>query len=404
MIVAAVVAGALLGGCNRNAPPPPAGGQAALPPAAAPIGEVSYAPPAPEPVVSVYEDPPDSEPEPVETPSAPPPMLTDPPPPAASPDEVWTGGYWAWQGTWVWVHGRWLAPPQPGYLWFNPYYEHRGGHIVFIDGFWGAPGVVFQPPGASPGLALVTPLTGFAPGPAPIGPEGVIIPAPPGSVAGLVIAAFVSSAPAVVTSAPPAVAVGMQVRRVASVATPNPPSEDQVIIEAPAAAVATQEPFARTVPAQAHLAAALPPVVRMMAPPPPSARALPVYVPGRPIELPPPMLVRAEVPPELTRPRAAQSATAPQPPLATPFVPETARPEEAPAAMPPSPATPESPDERPAAPAAPAAVPATPAERAAVERAAAPPVRGSVDAQAEARRRTEAANAARKRAQAGHPP
>ena len=54
------------------------------------------------------------EPEPIACPWAPPPMLVEPPPPPPFEGAFWTGGFWTWQGTWVWVHGRWAAPPQPG--------------------------------------------------------------------------------------------------------------------------------------------------------------------------------------------------------------------------------------------------------------------------------------------------
>jgi len=60
----------------------------------------------------------------------------EPPPPEPGPQYAWTGGYWSWYGRWVWIHGRWLPPPQPGYHWIPPYYDHRGDHVVFVGGFW----------------------------------------------------------------------------------------------------------------------------------------------------------------------------------------------------------------------------------------------------------------------------
>lgn len=67
------------------------------------------------PVVSVYVDPPLYQPPPIAVAWAPPPMLVEVPPPPPFAGAVWTGGYWTWQGNWVWAAGRWSAPPQPGY-------------------------------------------------------------------------------------------------------------------------------------------------------------------------------------------------------------------------------------------------------------------------------------------------
>src|ERR1700741_2871509 len=101
-------------------PPPPPDYQP--PPEQAPM---TYEPPAPAPVVSVYVDPPIDEPAPIAAPWAPPPMLVEEPPPPPYPDGVWVGGFWVWQGTWVWDHGRWAEPPRRGYVWVHPYYENR---------------------------------------------------------------------------------------------------------------------------------------------------------------------------------------------------------------------------------------------------------------------------------------
>ena len=62
-------------------------------------------PPPPAPVVSVYVEPPLVQPEPVFVDVAPPPMLVEVPPPQPYPGAVWTGGYWGWQGRWVWCAG-----------------------------------------------------------------------------------------------------------------------------------------------------------------------------------------------------------------------------------------------------------------------------------------------------------
>jgi hypothetical protein len=85
-------------------------------------------------------------------------VATAPPPPqvevqgaAPSPRDVWTPGYWQWNGSrHVWVHGHWAEPPQLGMTWEPPRWENRGGHYYFNDGRWRAaavaPTVVYEPP------------------------------------------------------------------------------------------------------------------------------------------------------------------------------------------------------------------------------------------------------------------
>ena len=116
------------------------------------------------PVVSVYVEPPLVQPEPIAVAWAPPPMLVEAPPPPPFADAIWTGGYWAWQGNWVWAAGRWAAPPQPGYRWVQPYYEHRDNAVIFIGGHWGASGVAFVPPPPMLNVSLVVVAAGAADG------------------------------------------------------------------------------------------------------------------------------------------------------------------------------------------------------------------------------------------------
>lgn len=97
-------------------------------------------------VIRVYDDPPLVQPATVFIDVAPPPMLVEVRPMRPSFDAMWIGGYWGWQSRWVWVRGRWAPPPRPGYVWTNPYYENRGGGVVFVPGFWRGPGAVFAPP------------------------------------------------------------------------------------------------------------------------------------------------------------------------------------------------------------------------------------------------------------------
>ena len=239
---------------------------------------------APEQVVSAYVEPPLVQPEPILVEWAPPPMLVEVPPPQPYEAAVWTGGYWVWQGNWIWAHGRWAAPPQFGYCWVHPYYENRGGAVVFVNGFWAAPGVHFIQPSLQIHLTFATVNPGVIRGPRPIGPDGVFIPAPPGSVRGLIVPAPIGTSPAVVTGAPPIVREGMRVHiennSNNTVINHNTTIVNNVTIIAPPGSTANGQAVNRSIPAQAHLAAQMPPVVRAMAPEPTSNRPIPSYSPG----------------------------------------------------------------------------------------------------------------------------
>jgi hypothetical protein len=230
-----------------------------------------WTPPPAQPAISVYIDPPLVQPEPVLVDVAPPPMLVEAPPQQPMPEAVWVGGYWSWQGRWVWCAGRWLPPPQPGYHWTQPYYEHRDGAVVFVAGHWAAAGVSFAPPAPGLHLSLQVSIGGGA---RPIGPAGVFVPPPPGSRPGLVIPAPIGTPPAVVVSAPPVVNVGMRVtnnisRNNTTVTNiSNVTNITNVTVVAPPTATADGKAFQTHVPAQAHLAAALPARVHAQAPRP----------------------------------------------------------------------------------------------------------------------------------------
>ena len=148
---------ALLGGCAVEAP--------VYVPAVEPA---PYVAPVPPPVVSVYVEPPLFAPPPIAIAWAPPPLLVEAPPPLPFVGAVWIGGYWCWQGRWVWAAGRWAAPPMAGYTWVQPYYEHRNGAVVFVDAHWAAPGVVFVPPPIGLHISLAAALPGIAVGVAAI--------------------------------------------------------------------------------------------------------------------------------------------------------------------------------------------------------------------------------------------
>jgi hypothetical protein len=68
---------------------------------------------------------------------------SDPPPPqyevvgvAPGPGFIWVGGYWHWNGRWVWYGGHYARPPHPGAVWIHARYEWHGGRRVYIAGFW----------------------------------------------------------------------------------------------------------------------------------------------------------------------------------------------------------------------------------------------------------------------------
>ena len=320
-VAAAFVAVAALSpGCAvREAPPPP---QRVY---YQPVPQVpTYAEPASQPVVSIYVEPPILQPEPILVGWAPPPMLVEIPAPPPYDGAVWVGGYWVWDGNWVWAAGHWMAPPRPSYVWVHPYYEHRGEGVIFITGHWNPPGVYFVPPPISLSLTLVAPRYGVVPGPRPIGPQGVFVPPPPGSRFGLIVPAPIGTAPAVVTSAAPVVNVGMRIQNNNATTNINNISHvtnitniTNVTIIAPASATANGKAFESAVPAQAHLAAAVPAVVRAPAPVPASRQAVPAFVPGRaPATLPPPQTVHDMVSPSPheVAPRAATTFSDRPPP------------------------------------------------------------------------------------------
>ena len=273
-----------------------------------------YQEPVSQPVVSVYVEPPLMQPEPVLVAWAPPPMLVESPPPVPYGGAIWTGGYWAWEGNWVWAHGRWSAPPQPGYGWVNPYYENRGGAVVFINGYWSAPGQRFIPPPAGISITIGIVAAGVYAGPRCNGPQGVFVPPPPGSHSGLIVPAPIGTAPAVVTGAPPIIHQGM---RITTVNNSNNVTNvtNNVTIVAPASATVSGRAYDGSVPAQPHLAAAMTPVVHAYAPTPLSNRAIPAYVAGRPpAVLPGSQSVHVEMPPGLRQSQpGAQPGQMPQP-------------------------------------------------------------------------------------------
>ena len=286
-------------------------------------------------VISVFIDPPVYEPEPVAVAWAPPPMLVEEVPPQPDPYAVWTGGYWTWQGDWVWCAGRWMDPPQPQYVWVQPYYEHRAERVIFIPGYWSQPDVEFVAPPMDRPIAWGYVNEGVVIGPPPEGPVGIFVPPPPGSRPGLIVPAPIGTPPAVVVSAPPVLAVGMRVsapvtidarhtindNRVTNYSVTNIRNITNVTVIAPAGATASGRAFQAEVPHRAALAAAQRPQVAARAPVPVSRTAMPAYVPGRTVAaLPAPQKVQGlpavptHVAADVTQAQRAQMAHAPMTP------------------------------------------------------------------------------------------
>src|SRR5579862_2776390 len=145
--------------------------------------EQAYVPPPADvaPPVDDSADYPDAEPAAVAVEFAPPPIIIEPQPMSPFYGAVWLPGYWAWDGGWRWAHGRWGSPPQPGWCWNEPYYEHRNGEVIYVGGHWRPPGSVFVPPPAS----VYVPRSPWRPRPGVVmgarasGPSGRFVPPPP---------------------------------------------------------------------------------------------------------------------------------------------------------------------------------------------------------------------------------
>jgi WXXGXW repeat (2 copies) len=70
--------------------------------------------------------------------TAPPPLPTSDQPPCPEEGDLWTPGYWAWNGVaYYWVPGVWVPPPSVGVLWTPGYWAYAGTVFVFHRGYWG---------------------------------------------------------------------------------------------------------------------------------------------------------------------------------------------------------------------------------------------------------------------------
>lgn len=150
-------------------------------------------------------------------------------------------------------------------------------------------GGVFVPPAPTLHLSLSITLVG-AVGVAPIGPQGVFVPAPPGSRAGLIVPAPLGTPPAVVTGAPAIVHEGMHIVAGRDVTINENTTINRitnvrnVAVIAPPTATREGLAFRSDMPARADLAARVPARTHWQAPLPQSHERLrPMGEAGRPL-------------------------------------------------------------------------------------------------------------------------
>ena len=68
---------------------------------------------------------------------APPPVIVESYGVAPGPAYIWQPGYQRWDGRgYVWVPGRWAAPPRPRARWEAHHWVQRRGQWVFVEGRW----------------------------------------------------------------------------------------------------------------------------------------------------------------------------------------------------------------------------------------------------------------------------
>lgn len=67
----------------------------------------------------------------------PPAAIVETRPERPGPHHVWIAGYHRWDGNaYVWVPGRWEAPPRPRAVWVAHHWVRRGGGWVMVEGHW----------------------------------------------------------------------------------------------------------------------------------------------------------------------------------------------------------------------------------------------------------------------------
>jgi hypothetical protein len=73
--------------------------------------QVIYDAPLQQQGITIYSDYPLYQPAPARAQWATPPIPLEIIPYQPYPEAVWVGGYWVWQGNWVWARGRWAGQP-----------------------------------------------------------------------------------------------------------------------------------------------------------------------------------------------------------------------------------------------------------------------------------------------------
>jgi WXXGXW repeat (2 copies) len=72
----------------------------------------------------------------VVVPSAPPAARVEVIPAPPGPHYVWTPGYYAWNGGWVWIGGRYVVRPRAKAVWVGGHWAPHGHGYVWIGGGW----------------------------------------------------------------------------------------------------------------------------------------------------------------------------------------------------------------------------------------------------------------------------
>jgi hypothetical protein len=68
---------------------------------------------------------------------APPVAVVEPVPVVPVPGYIWRPGFYRWDGVrYIWVRGRYLAPPYAGAAWVPGRWVVRGGGYVWFGGHW----------------------------------------------------------------------------------------------------------------------------------------------------------------------------------------------------------------------------------------------------------------------------
>jgi hypothetical protein len=121
---------------SQNPPAPPA-----TPTSASPQPAATEAPPVPptSPAVASPSSPPPSAPlmtEGVEVAAEPPALIPEYVPVAPYPDYVWVGGFWGWNGAWVWNAGHFSPRPFRGAVWVSGGWSRGGRGWAWHGGRW----------------------------------------------------------------------------------------------------------------------------------------------------------------------------------------------------------------------------------------------------------------------------